>query len=58
MIAKFTYLKIAKAFINHCTHPGKWSIVLGDDMKYWVVTNRQASKLVKQGYEILDTLRS
>jgi hypothetical protein len=55
---KFTTLSNAKNFINRCVKPGKWSIIMGDDMKYWIVTNREAARLVKLGYEMIDILRS
>lgn len=51
-ILKYTSLQTAKSSIENMINPGKWSIILGDDMKYWVVTNRDASNLMKQGYMI------
>lgn len=53
-IPKFYHLGNAIAFIAHCIQTGKWSIVMGDDEKFWVVTNREASELQKLGYELVD----
>ena len=49
-IFEFNTLRAAKSFteheIRHC-----WTIILGDNELFWVVTFRHAAKLIKQGYE-------
>ncbi len=45
---KFVNASNARGYIDHCVKPQNWTIVLGYDGKYWVVTNREASRLVKQ----------
>lgn len=49
---RFTTPGNARYHINNRESPSKWSIILGDDGYLWVVTNRQASILVKHGYEL------
>lgn len=50
--AKFTSETTARNWRDGAGSPGKWSIVLGDCPYYLVVTNREASILVKAGYEL------
>lgn len=52
--SKFYGLKNAREFIAHCIQPGKWSIVIGDDGTYWVVSNREAGALARRGYVLVD----
>ena len=53
-MTKFNNLSTALNFRTHCISPSKWSIIMGGDNLYWFVTNKEASKLVKQGYEIAE----
>jgi hypothetical protein len=46
---KFTSLSAAKSFTGRASKI--MCIILGDDEKFWVVTPREAKKLVSQGYE-------
>ncbi|MFM7855741.1 MAG: hypothetical protein ACKO96_28410, partial [Flammeovirgaceae bacterium] len=39
---------IRKTFVN----PAKYAIVMGDNSQWWIVTNREASILAKNGYKI------
>ncbi|MCA6513905.1 MAG: hypothetical protein IM569_13705 [Chitinophagaceae bacterium] len=50
--SKYFSLSLALSSLTHCIQPAKWSIVLGDDNRFWVVTNREASILMKAGYEL------
>jgi hypothetical protein len=50
--AKYNTLRYAISSIQHSIKPGKWSIILGDDQLFLVVTNREASILIKFGYEL------
>ena len=49
-IFEFNTLGAARGFTEtakrHC-----WTIILGDNELFWVVTFRHAAKLIKQGYE-------
>lgn len=49
---KYNSRATALNFCNTAIHPGKWSIILGDNNLFWVVTNREASILMKSGYEM------
>lgn len=49
--SEFSSLKTATGYINRCHQPSKWATVLGDNRMYWVLSNRDASVLVKAGYE-------
>lgn len=50
MIAKYHSFSHASDFVNnHAIRP--FRIILGNDEKYWVVTPREAEKLIKQGFE-------
>ena len=50
-VYKFSQLATAISFTQHCIKI--WMIVLGDDEKFWVVTPAHASRLMKQGYEVV-----
>ena len=52
-LSKFSTAAAAQEYIYHAAAPSKWTMVLGDDGKIWVVTNREASILKKAGYTIL-----
>jgi hypothetical protein len=49
-IFKFNTIGTARLFMDHAIRHC-WTIILGDDQLFWVVTFRYASKLMKQGYE-------
>jgi hypothetical protein len=49
---KFNTFKNANSFRLGSIQPGKWSIILGDNNLYFVVTNREASVLINSGYEL------
>jgi hypothetical protein len=49
-IFKFNSLGAARDFTEHAIRRC-WTIILGDDELFWVVTFRHAAKLVSQGYE-------
>ena len=49
---KFHELETAKRFAYRCEKI--MMIVLGDDGLYWVTTGKEASRLVKAGYEYAD----
>lgn len=51
---KFSDYNRAKEFHYQMNEYSKHTIVLGDNNKFWIVTNRHASILVKQGYELAD----
>lgn len=48
---KFNSITTAMSFVNRATKI--WMVVLGDDMKFWVVTPAEAAKLEKAGYEVI-----
>lgn len=48
---KFSTLSAAEECHYNMTEYSKHTIVLGDDGKFWIVTNKEASRLIKQGYE-------
>jgi hypothetical protein len=43
----------ARTAVYNWNNPSKYSLILGDDGKVWVTTNKEASRLVKAGYEML-----
>lgn len=49
---KFNTLEVAERFHQNMVDYGKHAIILGDDNRFWIVTNRQALKLLKIGYEL------
>lgn len=49
---EYSQLALAESFISRCDCPSKWAIVLGDNEKFWVLSNRDASILMKAGYEL------
>lgn len=51
-MSKFNNLSTALSYRDHCVSPSMWSIIMGDDELFWFVTNREASRLMKQGYEL------
>lgn len=51
-MSKFNNISTAISYRDHCNEPAKWTIILGDDELFWLVTNREASRLMKQGYEL------
>jgi hypothetical protein len=48
-IYKFVSLANANSFVQHCVKP-MW-VMLGDDMRFWVVTPADAARLERAGYE-------
>jgi hypothetical protein len=48
---KFNTLRSAQSFCDRANR--MMQIIMGDDQLFWVCTPGQASKLEKQGYEIL-----
>jgi hypothetical protein len=52
-MTKFNRLSTAIEFRFNCISPSKWSLINGCDGLIWMVTNREASKLVRQGYEVI-----
>lgn len=52
-LARFSTAAAAQEYIYRAAAPSKWTMVLGDDEKIWVVTNREASILQRTGYTIL-----
>lgn len=40
------------AIREHYVHPGKYTLILGENEQVWVVTNRDAGRLVSAGYEL------
>lgn len=51
-ISKYNTLESAKSARLRTALPSKWSIILGDNNLFWVVTNREADYLTKNGYEL------
>jgi hypothetical protein len=51
---KFNNISTAKGFHYCMNEYSKHTIIMGDDGLFWIVTNRQASALVKAGYEIAE----
>lgn len=49
--SEFSNQTTATNYIARCASPSKWATVLGDNGKFWVLSNRDASVLVKAGYE-------
>ena len=49
-IFKFVELANARGFVEHATKI--MLIVMGDDMRFWVVTPADATRLQRAGYEI------
>ncbi|MEZ0611918.1 hypothetical protein ACAW74_25625 [Fibrella sp. WM1] len=49
--AEFSSPAAAQTYIYGCHQPSKWATVLGDNGKFWVLSNRDASILHKAGYE-------
>lgn len=52
--AKFNTLGAAERFHQNMPTFSKYSIMLGDNDLFWIVTNREASILMKAGYELAD----
>jgi len=50
-VSRFTTLANAQSFRNRTA--GGHAIVMGDHPQYWVATNRAASVLARNGYEII-----
>ena len=50
--SRYRSLFLAKCSIRHYLKPWNYTIVLGDDERFWVVTNREASILLRAGYEL------
>jgi hypothetical protein len=48
---KFSRLATANAFVDHCV--SIMMIVHGDDGYLWVVTPREATRLAREGYEVI-----
>jgi hypothetical protein len=48
---KFSRLANANTFVDHCVKI--MQIVHGDDGYLWVVTPREASRLAREGYEVI-----
>lgn len=51
-ISKYNTLKSAKGARLRTALPSKWSIVHGDNNLFWLVTNREADYLAKNGYSL------
>ena len=51
-VAAFNSIEMARSYQQR--DMGRW-IVLGDEGQYWVTSYRYAMKLVKFGYEMLDS---
>ena len=49
-IYRFTQLALAKSFTERA--PKIWMIILGDDMRFWVVPPADADRLQRLGYEL------
>ncbi len=50
-IFKFNTLWAANSFIEHAIKHC-WTVVLGDDELFWVVTLSYAARLQREGYEL------
>lgn len=50
---KFNTPQRASNFLVKMENPGRYSLILGDDNLVWVVTNREAGRLISQGYEMI-----
>ncbi|MBD2700175.1 hypothetical protein IC229_05980 [Spirosoma sp. BT702] len=48
---EYSQISLANSYISRCDSPSKWAIVLGDNGRFWVLSNRDASILVKAGFE-------
>jgi hypothetical protein len=48
---KFNTLRYAESFAARC-HKAHM-IIMGDDMRFWVVTLAQGEKLIRAGYEAI-----
>ena len=46
---KYSTRELAFSSLKHCVKPMR--VILGDDMKFWVVCPADAEKLHKAGYE-------
>lgn len=53
VIFKYSTFEGAKEASYRMANYSKFSIVKGDDRRFWIVTNRVASMLEKEGFEIL-----
>ena len=51
-IFKFNTYEVAERFHMNMDDYAKFTILLGDDELFWLVTNRLAIKLMKKGYEM------
>ena len=51
--AKFNDLFLAQNFAARCLKIHM--VIMGDDMKYWVVNMATAQRLVKAGYELAES---
>lgn len=49
--AEFSNLGQATDYRYNCHDHAKWSIIMGDNDRFWVLSNRDASILVSAGYE-------
>jgi len=52
-MSKFNTLHAAESYRLRCVSPSKWALINGCDGLIWLVSNREASRLVKQGYELV-----
>lgn len=53
VIFKYSNLESAKEAAYRLVNFSKHSIVKGDDGYFWITTNRTASRLEKEGFEIV-----
>lgn len=51
---EYSTIALAAGYIERCVSPSKWAIVLGDNNRFWVLSNRDASILVKAGFEFAE----
>lgn len=47
--SKYNSRELAFNSLNHCVNPHR--VILGDDMKFWVVCPADAERLYRVGYE-------
>jgi hypothetical protein len=51
---EYSTIALAAGYIERCVTPSKWAIVLGSNGNFWVLSNRDASILVKAGFEFAE----
>ncbi len=52
--AEFNSLSVAISYLERCVNSSKYKIVLGDNERFWILSNRLTMILLKAGYELAE----